>query len=177
MQLRTPKYKNTAILTLLLFILIMLLEVIPGYYQLAETLYSVVVQKYSDDNHEKMESELIQLNENQNKLKRIFYGEFTTTSENSSFSNTLEKFNVKGNEFDISINSIKPLKKLKNGRLSFQRVNIAFISDYENSFNYCRWLEVKSPSLDFEELVISKQKNSENLQTNIVIDVLYSGGD
>ncbi len=164
-------------LTLFLFVMIMLLEVIPGYYQLMEAIYSIVIQKYSGENHKKMESELLQLTENQNKLKRVFYGEFTSTSEKNSFSNTLEKFNVREDEFKISINSIIPVKKLKKGRLSFQRVNIAFISDYENSFNYCRWLELKSPSLDFEELTISKQKNSDELQTNIVIDVLYSGTD
>jgi hypothetical protein len=42
-------------------------------------------------------------------------------------------------------------------------------------YNYFRWLEIKESDIDFADVNIIKQKESKGLQTNITVDVLYSG--
>ncbi|MDP2366108.1 MAG: hypothetical protein Q8M94_20345 [Ignavibacteria bacterium] len=175
MKIRIPKYKNVIFLTSALFAVVLLFEIIPGYYNFVSSFADVTIQKLSGDDSEALSNKLVDLKEEQYKLKKHFFGEFTTSENNYSFSNALEKFNVNNSEFDISINSIKPLKKIKKGRLNFQRINLGMTSDFENIYNYCRWLEVAGSTIDFEEVAILKQKDSQLLQTNLQLDVLHSG--
>ena len=177
MKIKTPKYKNVVLLTSAIFVLIILFEIMPGYYDLGSSLVSVIFQKVSGSNEEELSNKLVLLKTEQTKLKKMFYGEFSETENNYSFSNALEKFNVNNSEFDLSINSIKPLKKIKKGRLNFQRINLGMNCNFENIYNYCRWLEVSGSTIDFEEVSISKQKDSELLQSTLLLDVLYSGID
>jgi hypothetical protein len=177
MKIKTPKYKNMVFLTSAAFTLIVLFEIMPGYYDLGSSLVSVIFQKVSGSNDEVLSNQLLNLKAEQSDLKKKFFGEFSTSENNYSFSSALEKFNVKDSEFSISINSIKPLKKIKKGRLGFQIISLGVSCDFENIYNYCRWLEVKGSTIDFEEIIISRQKDSDLLQSSLLLDVLHSGID
>lgn len=175
MKIKTPKYKNILVMAVIVFTVILLVEVIPGYYEIGSSLISVAFQKLSGSNVDELSDKLIEIKKEEAKLKKKFYGEFSTSENNYNFSNALEKFNVNNNEFNISINSIKPIKKVKKGRLNFQRINLGLNSDFANIYNYCRWLEITGSTIDFEEIQITRQKDSDLLKTNLLIDVLYSG--
>ena len=50
MKIKTPKYKNMVLLTSVVFVLIILFEIMPGYYDLGSSLVSVIFQKVSGSN-------------------------------------------------------------------------------------------------------------------------------
>ncbi|QQS36977.1 MAG: hypothetical protein IPM56_03200 [Ignavibacteriales bacterium] len=176
MKIKNRKYKHTITITSIIFILVLLFEVIPNYWKLSETLYSLVSEKLTKTNAEDLEAELNSLKRNHIQLKKMLYGEFNSVSDKDNYLNALEKFNIEDSKFRVSFNSIKPIKKIKKGRLNFQRFSLEFSCDYENVYNYCRWLEYKNLAMNFEEIVISKQKDSENLQISGTVDVLIAGG-
>lgn len=177
MKIKTPKYRYTLTISLLVFALVIFFEVVPGYYQLCSNLLSVLVEKISGDDYDKLSNRLDNLKSENSKLKKVFFGEFSSGQSNHSFSETLDNFNVSQDEFDMTINSIKPLKKVQKGRLNFQRISLELQGDYENIYNYCRWLEMRGKTFHFEEVIIARQKDKNFLKTNMLIDVLHKGSD
>ena len=177
MKIKTPKYKNMVLFTVVSAILILGFEILPGYYNMCSNLVPTIFHKLSGVDDKVLLKQLITLKEDHIKLKKQFFGEFADEENNYSFSHSLEMFNMNRGGFDISINSIKPIKKYKKGRLIFQKINIGMSSNFENIYNYCRWLEITRSAVDFEEMNISKPKDNKLLQANILLDVLHSGFD
>ncbi len=175
MKIENPKYKNILTATMIVFMLVLFFEIIPGYYNISVNLFSVLIQKISGDNYEQLTEQLIELKGEGKNLKKFFNSELSSDISGYSFSETLEKFNVTVPDFDLIVTSIKPVKKLQKGKLNFQRISIVVQSDYGNIYNYFRWLEMTGPSFNFEEVKISKAKDINYLQTNMLVDVLYGG--
>lgn len=175
MTIKNPKYKKIVTLVIAVIILILLFEVVPGYYDLGISLIDVAVQKISGDDTESLSSRLIALQDENNNLKQHFFDNINVSAGEYSFSNALEKFTSDNPGINISINSIKPNKKIKKGGLNFQRITIGLNGNFNDIYNYFRWLEIKESDIDFADVSIFKQKESTELQTNITVDVLYSG--
>lgn len=175
MVIKTPKYRKIISTTIIIFTVILLFEIFPNYYNLTDKFISITIQKISGNNKEQLFNRLTYLKEEKTKLEKIYYNEFSTLEKNNNFSEYLNKFTVNDNLFDISINSIRPLKKIKKDRLSFQRISLELNSNYENFYNYCRWLEFKGSLIFFEEINISKQQDNSYLKINLLIDIFYSG--
>lgn len=175
MKIKTPKYRRMVLLSFLLFLLIGLFEIIPGYYDLGLRLVSAIVHNFSQNNKEELSSQLSMLREETILLKKKYSEEFLTSENNYNLSSALESINVSNREIGISINSIKPLKKIKKGGLDFQKTSMSITGDFESIYNYCRWLEVTGSTIEFDELIISNQKESGLLQSSLLLDILYSG--
>lgn len=174
MKIKTPKYKNAVLLTTVICILIMLFEIIPGYYDSLSRFALVIYQSFSGETDENLTKKISLLKQEQFKLKRAYSGQLDLNEEYYSFSSALEKFSVDDPDFELSINTVKPLKKIKKGRLEFQRISLGISSDYENIYNYCRWLELSGSAIEFDEIKINKQKQGSSLNTTIILDILYS---
>lgn len=177
MIIRIPKYKNIIITTVIAFSAIIFFEIIPGFYDVGSKLLSVILQKVSGDNEENLSRELISLREENSRLKKQYFGEISSTEDNNNLSAALEKFKVDNEEFKISINSIKPLKKIKKGRLSYQKISLGMNCNYEDIYNYCRWLEINSPTIEFEEINLKKAKYNDHLGISLVLNVLQMGNE
>lgn len=177
MTIKIPKYKKIVTLVFAVFVMILLFEVIPGYYDLGVNLFDVIVQKISGNDTESLSSKLILLQDENNKLKQQFFNKINVSTDEYSFSYALEKFTSDNPGINISINSIKPNKKIKKGGLNFQRITIGLDGNFNDIYNYFRWLEIKESDIEFAEVGIIKQKETNLLQTNITVDVLYSGAD
>ena len=175
MTIRTPKYKKILTLVFAVFALILLFEVIPGYYDIGLNLIDVTIQKISGNDSQSLSSRLLVLRDENNRLKQQFFNNINTSAEHYSFSYALEKFAADNAGIKVLINSVKPAKKVKKGGLSFQRISIGMEGDFNDIYNYFRWLEIKESDIEFADVYITRQKESNTLQTNITADILCSG--
>ena len=103
MKIENPKYKNILTATMMVFMLVFIFEIVPGYYNISVNLFSVLIQKISGDNYEQLTEQLIELNSEGKNLKKYFNSELSSDISGYSFSETLEKFNVTGADFDLIV--------------------------------------------------------------------------
>lgn len=177
MKIKNPKYKKLISSVFVVFTAVILFEIVPGYYSIGKRLSSAVLQKYTEDNLEKLADKLNELKYENSSVKKLFYGEAAQNTGTYNFSAAIEKFSSISDEFDLVITSIKPLKKIQRGRLNFNRTSLIVQGDYNNIYNYCRWLELTGSALIFEEVKIVRQRDNNALQASILVDVFVDGKD
>lgn len=170
MRIRDPKAKRYLILSSVVYLFILLYEIFPACYTLGDNIFSAVLKSFNGNTDEDLLNKLNQKKNEYQRLINIFNGD--SSGNNLRLSSTLDKLNITAEELDISLISIKPVKSTQNGKLINQRMELYFKSDYENIYNYFRWLFIKGVPLDIISMNITREKEETNLILCLVIDII-----
>ena len=158
MLIKNKKYKNFILLTFLLFALLFVFEILPVYSDLLSMTMKVFEQNSQIEKIAENKNELDNLNKQIRKLKIRMYNNFSDYSDSRNLSAVINLLDSLSKKSKIKNIAIKPGELKENDQLWLQPVEISLESDYENIYNYVRFLENSSRIIKMKELKFKPMK-------------------
>ncbi|MBK7980281.1 MAG: type 4a pilus biogenesis protein PilO [Ignavibacteriae bacterium] len=172
MKIRNKKWKNINISIIGFTVFVIVIEFMPRFLNLGSQTFNVISDKIklketsSIDNNIKEQS---LINKNLvSQLKQIV----SNYEDDKNISTVMQYLNNIANKSNIKISSIKALKLKQEDKLWLQPVEIEITSNYEQLYNFTRFLEYSSKVILVNKLTsIPKTATKETLNTKLLLDV------
>ena len=158
MLIANKKYKNLVLLSLLVTILLFLFEVIPTYSGLVSMTIDVFEQNSEIDRITENDNVLRELNRQIKLLKMQIYNNVSDYSEYRNLSTVINLLDSLSKESKINNIAINPGELKKENHLWLQPIEISLNAEYENIYNYIRFLENSSRIVKVQELIFKPLK-------------------
>ncbi len=172
MQIKNKKWKNINISIIVIIVLILFFEILPRIWDLGKTSIEFIENSKKLEKIDEVDSKLKELTIENRNLKAVMNKIVSNYEENKNISSTMRYLNDISNKSHISISSIKPLKLNKRENLWLQPIEIEFYSNYEQLYNFIRFLEYsKKVMLITEITVVPKIITHNKLKVITKIDV------
>ncbi|MFZ1288484.1 MAG: type 4a pilus biogenesis protein PilO [Melioribacteraceae bacterium] len=172
MKIKNKKWKNINIGIVGFTAFVIVFEFMPRVWSLGSQSYNMISDKIKLEGNSNIDKNLMdQSLKNKNlvsQLKQIV----SNYEEDKNISTVMQYLNNIANKSNITISSIKALKLKQNDKLWLQPVEIEFSSNYEQLYNFTRFLE-HSPKVILVNKINSKPEiiTKENINTKFLLDV------
>lgn len=106
------------------------------------------------------------------KLKKELAGILSNSDKAGSLSSTIELIDNISQKCDLEIQSIQPGNIKKENDLVIQSMDLVILSEYENFYNFARFVENASRIMLLRKIIIKQEKSgSDKLVINTKLDV------
>lgn len=172
MKIKNKKWKNINLGIIAFSLFITLFEFMPRIIDLGSLTFNWVSDTIRLDETSDIDVKLVEQSVKNKNLKIRLKQVVSTYEDDKNISSVMQYLNTIASKSKISISSIKALKLKQNERLWLQPVEIEFNSNYEQLYNFTRFLEKSSKVILVNKLnskpeVISKEK----IKTKLLLDV------
>jgi len=163
MKIKSKKWKNINLGIIAFTVVIILFEFIPRIMDLGTQTFSWISDKIKLEETSDIDAKLMEQSVKNKNLKSQMKQIVSDYEGDKNISTVMQYLNDIANKSNIHISSIKALKLKKDDRLWLQPVEIEFTSNYEQLFNFSRFIEHSSKvilvnKLKSEPEVITKGK-------------------
>lgn len=172
MKLNNSKWKNITVSIIGFTLFILIFELMPRIIDLGSTYFDWLSNNKKLKASTSIEEELLDENIKNKNLKKMLKNIVSDYEQDKNISNVMNYLNNIADKSNITIASIKALKLKQNNNLWLQPVEIEFTSNYEELYNFIRFVENSSKvillsNLNCKPKVLTKNK----LDSKILLDV------
>lgn len=172
MTFKNAKWQNILILSCALFVLVLIFEIIPDYIALFSKVESLIERGSSISEGEKNKLMLNSVVRRNKDLKNQIGSFVSNYNENTDISATMDILYKKANQCHMTIATIRPSKVMQKNNLWYQPMEIDFITNYQNTFNFVKFIEKSQKVIIVKQLnIVSSQKNKNFLDVKANIEV------
>jgi Tfp pilus assembly protein PilO len=172
MIIKDNKWRNLIILFCGLFLIAMIFEIIPDYTTLFTQVYNLIIQNNELSEGQKNKTMLNQILMKNEELKSRINSYVSSYNENTNVSTIITLLYNTANKCNISITAIRPSKIFKKNNLWLQPVDVDFSSNYENTFNFVKFIERSRKVIIVKQLsMVLSQEQKEGLDIEAKLDV------
>lgn len=172
MLFSNKKWNTIISASVIMFLLIMIFEIIPGYMEYSGFFISAI---FNEENLNTQKEEQLRYNslvsENM-KLKNMISIGIANTANKNRLSDIISLLDSASQESGVSISLIKPGQTIKKENISSQRLEVVLNSKYREMYKYFQILVKTHMVIRVKELEIRiKEAKSDSLITRTVLEV------
>ncbi|MCB0749454.1 MAG: type 4a pilus biogenesis protein PilO [Ignavibacteriae bacterium] len=172
MKIKNKKWQNINIGIIGFTLFIILFDFIPRVMDLGSNTFNLVSDKIKLNQNNEIDTELLQLSTKNKAIKNQFKQIVSDYEDDKNISTVMQYLNNIANKSNIKISSIKALKLKQENKLWLQPVEIEITSNYEQLYNFTRFLEHSSKVILVNKLTsIPKTATKETLNTKLLLDI------
>ena len=172
MPIKTPKWRNMVILILCFTMLVVVFEVFPGILNNADLVFEWIEQSSQIDKSDEIENRLTGVKQQNSQLKSYINNIVSNYEEAQNSSSILKMLDEIATRSKVDIEIIKPKTIIQRDNLWLQPIDIVLTSQYENYYNFIRFLENSQKVVLVKEIFIeSGNSDGVELQISLKLEV------
>ncbi|MFH0736280.1 MAG: type 4a pilus biogenesis protein PilO [bacterium] len=156
-----------------LFLLVVVIETLPRSISLISNYFQYLSQKSIVDNKSDTDTRLIEVQTKKSLLKESINKMVTNDDNDYRLSSIISLFNLYAEKSMVDILSLKPGKISKEGDLKVQRVELILNSNYEQLYNFVRFIENSEKVIRINEIIMEQSASSNQILEISFIADLY----
>lgn len=172
MKIKSKKWKNinAGIVGFTAFVIVF--EFLPRVWDLGSQTFNMISDKIKLEGNSNIDQNLMEQSLKNKKLVSELKQIVSNYEEDKNISTVMQYLNNIAKKSNITISSIKALRLKQNDKLWLQPVEIEFSSNYEQLYNFTRFLE-HSPKVILVNKINSKPEiiTKEKINTKLLLDV------
>jgi len=165
-EIKSPKWKSYILLTLAVFILIFIFEIVPDYSNIFGNLYSNLTGNNLNNDLKTCELKIKSLERENSKLSSSASNLLIDKDNQSDISSLLGFLDVVAQKSKITNYSLKPGTVFQNDNLSILPIYIEINGKYSNVYNFFYLIEKSSWVITIKSLTI---KPKDVLTDNLIV--------
>ncbi|MBU0475266.1 MAG: type 4a pilus biogenesis protein PilO [Bacteroidetes bacterium] len=176
MKINNKKWKNINVIIIVFTIVVLFGEILPRIWDLSSLTINWINDTNKLDKVTAIDANLYKLTETNKKLKSQINQIVSDYEENKNISTTMRYLNNIAKKSNISITSIKPSKLKSNENLWLLPVELEFNSNYEELYNFIRFLEssekvILVTEISINPITITQQKLKVLTKINVYLNL------